>query len=108
MSKMGITRRPAKASEQDVAAFIGGAPDAGPAAVAATPAAAPAPAPALVAAPAGRMPDEFKAEPTRKTPISLTVNETLLKALDAKAARNGISRAAAFALAARQWVDAEK
>lgn len=97
---MAITRRPAKPSEKDLAAFIGGAPDARPAAVAA--------APAPAAEPAGRMPDEFKAEPTRKTPISLTMNETLLRAVDAKAARNGISRAAAFALAASQWVNAEK
>lgn len=103
---MAIIKRPQRANPQELERFINSAPDAPVAPVPASP--APVAAAPVAVQPAGQMPAEFEAEPTRKTPISLTMNAKLLEALDAKAKRSGISRAAAFALAARQWVDAEK
>ncbi|RQM46545.1 hypothetical protein EHZ19_18695 [Paraburkholderia bannensis] len=81
--KMAITKRPAVGGQaQSADDFIAGAPDAA---------------------------HEQAAEPARrrKAVISLGVDLALLKRLDARAARFGLSRAAAINLAMARFVDSE-
>ena len=94
---MGITPRPKTAEE-----FINGAPD--------SRAAAPAPASSAHAAPAVTVaaPAALVPKGGRKKPISLTMDANILAALDEKAAKIGISRAAAFALAVSRFIAAEE
>lgn len=89
MSKL-VARKPG-APGKDIEAFIQGAPDGG-----APAAKVQAPAPVL------------KRKASRKEPISLTIDPDLLDEIDRAAAGLGISRAAAFALAASRFVAAEK
>lgn len=74
--------------------FVQGAPDAA--------STAPAPMPAAAALPA-----DLIAAGGRKKPISLTIDPKILAQLDNKAAKLGLSRAAAFALAVSRFIAAE-
>lgn len=76
-------------TEERVAALIAGAPD------------------SKQSAPA-RQAEELEPEGMRKIPISLTIDRKLLRELDRKAKALGISRAAAFALAASRFIAAEE
>lgn len=91
---MAITKRPGQKSVED---FINGAPDGAPAPAAAPAAAAPGPAPTPASLRHGG----------RKKPISLTIDDKILAALDEKASALGLSRAAAFALAVSRFIAAE-
>lgn len=80
-----------KVSDEQMARFIAGAPDAGRAAPSA-------------AAPSA----DLLSSGGRKKPISLTIDGKILAQLDKKAAALGLSRAAAFALAVSRFIAAEE
>lgn len=90
---MGITKRPApvKANPAAIEKFINSAPDAqGQGSV-------------VPAAPARAV-----ASSTRKTPISLTIDATILARMDEAAAARGLSRAAAIADACADWLKSKE
>ncbi len=86
---MAITKRPDARKAAAIDQFIGSAPDA--------------------AAPEASTSDEPVRAPARrkKETISLGIDPALLARIDVAAARLGISRAAAMAMAAARFVDAE-
>ena len=94
---MGVNRRPPikrPASEAEMQAFIGRAPDAKEQGASAAPDVAPAKAVAPTS--------------SRKQGISLTLPPELIMRIDVTAKRLSLSRAAAIALACTKWVDAEQ
>ena len=93
-----IVQKPRK-SDAEIAAFIGGAPDAS------NTAPAPAPAPAAVSAPSLR---DAPPVSSRKKPISLTIDPSILDELDRCAHNLGISRAGAFSLEVSRFIAQEK
>jgi hypothetical protein len=94
---MAITKRPPAVDPRKVDAFISGAPD------------AKVPASAAEAKPAAPIATKAAAPSSpRKHPISLTIAPDLLGRIDETAARLGLSRAAAIALACSRFVEAER
>lgn len=82
-----VISKPPKARRAAAAQFIEGAPDAG--------------------AMDGRGDEPVTAIRQKKETISLGIDPTLLARVDAVAARMGVSRAAAVAMAVSRFVDAE-
>ncbi|BDD79955.1 hypothetical protein [Burkholderia phage FLC10] len=102
---MSVSKRPPlkrPASEAELQAFIGRAPDAKEQAAIASA------APATVAAPTPAKPARVVASSTRKQPISLTIDAGILARIDDAAAARGLSRAAAIADACADWLKSKE